>query len=356
MKVQKAELAAKISALKSIALHRSSIPATQGILVKGGKLTAYDLTIGMTATLSGAESDEFILPPKAIEMIEKLPDGWVEITAKNDTVTLKTEGTRSRYQTIPAQEFPEIGEITSRESHHASIDGSELQDRISSVLYAVSDNSTRPIATGAQMRTESGKLHIAGCDGYRLAHSEMEYDGSLDIVVPKATLQKIISLNLDGPIEITYTSNRAAFSAKEFTVFTRLLEGEFVDYKRMIPEEKFKVEVDRRALIDSLNRAAICIAREKAMPLRMEFSGNSLNLEINSPTMEYADTVQLESDAAEPLVMGVNTYYLLDALKSFSDDNASIALNSATQPIVITADDMTAVVMPVRLQENEAKA
>lgn len=352
MRIQKAELAAKISALKSIALHKSSIPATQGILVKDGKLTAYDLTIGMTATLDGSQGDEFILPPKAIEMIEKLPDGWVEITAKNDTVTLKAEGTRSRYQTIPAQEFPEIGKITSGEPHHASIDDAELQDRISSVLYAVSDNPAKPIATGAQMKAEGGKLHIAGCDGYRIAHSEMNYEGDLDIVVPKATLQKIISLDLDGPVEITYTSNRAAFSAKEFTVFTRLLEGEFVDYRHMIPEGKFKVEIDRRELIESLNRAAICIAREKAMPLRMEFSGSSLNMEINSPTMEYADTVQLENEIAEPLVIGANTYFLLDALKSFSDDNVSMALSEATRPIVITADDMTAVVMPVRLQEN----
>lgn len=356
MKVQKAELAAKISALKSIALHKSSIPATQGILVKDSKLTAYDLTIGMTATLDGAENDEFILPPKAIEMIEKLPDGWVEITARKDTVTLETEDTRSRYQTMPVQEFPGIGEISAAENvHHASLDGAKLQNRISAVLYSVSDNNPqKPIQTGAQMLGEGGKLYIAGCDGYRLAHAEMPYGGELNIVVPKIALQKIVSLNLDGPIEIAYTSNKAIFSAKEFAVFTRLLEGEFADWKSMTLKTQFTVEADRRALIDSLNRATICMDSKSLMPLRMEFSGKNLNLQINSSTMEYADKISLETDA-ESLVIGVNAKYMLDALKSFEDDNVSMALGSAITPIAITADDMTAVVMPVRLQENEAK-
>lgn len=351
MKIQKSEIAPKLAALKSVALSKGCANAVQGVLFQDNKLTAYDLTIGLTAMLGTNTDEQFIIPPKAIEMIEKFPNGEIEIAGDDKTIMLKADGPKSKYVTFSVADYPEIYAVKNTKS--VSLDGDKLQDCIVHVLYSVPDSSLNPVQTGMLLEATSGALHIVACDGVRLAHSWMPYDGEFNLVVPKASMQKLLSIGLSGPVEITYASNKAVFKSAEYTMFTRLLEGEFVDYNAAVPNNTNIVEIDRKSLINSLGRAALCIDGNNMVPIAMSFEGSELRMKADSPIMEYSDTLLLENSIKEPVTLGINAKYLLDALKSFDGDIVKIALGGASMPLVISEVDTIAMIMPAILKGEQ---
>ena len=349
MKIQKSEIAPKLAALKSIALGKGCAGAVQGVLFQGNKLTAYDLSIGLTATLSTDTDEEFIIPPKAIEMIEKFPSGEIEIVGNDKDISLKCNGTKSRYVTTAVRDYPETFSLPPQ-TQTATIDGTLLRDYAESVLYAVPDNCMREIQTGVLLDADGEKLHMVACDGARIAHSWMEYGGKINLVIPKASFQKLLSVGMTGPVTISYTSNKAVFSSEEYALFTRLLEGDFIDYKTVQPTNDNVAEIDRKALIESLARAVLCIDGSNMVPIVMDFNGNSLSMRANSPIMAYSDELNLESPVKAPVTLGINAKFLQDALKSLDGDVVKIAIGGATKPLFITEGDTLAMVMPVHLK------
>jgi len=351
MKISKSEIASKLTILKSIAQSKGT-QSIQGVLFKDNKLTAYNLSIGITAPLSTDTQEQFIIPTKAIEMIEKLPDGELEITADDEVILLKVGGVKSKYITTPVSDFPEVPTIDET-TKSISLDGVELQNHISAVMYAVPDSAPKAIMNGVLLESSGGILNIVACDGARISHSKMEYPGEFQMVVPKASMQKLLSIGLSGDVEIIYSANKVIFKTNEFSMFTRLLEGEFLDYKSATPKNTIVTEIDRKTIVNSLSRAVLCVDDRSPLPIEAHFSGSEVSLKINSPLSEYSETIQLENPISKPVRIGLNTRFFLECLKSFDAGDIRLTLESETSPITISEGDLFTILLPVRLKEAQ---
>lgn len=348
MKIQKTEIAAKLNAMRGIVSSKSAVDALKGVLFRDNTLTAYNLEVGVTATVDTHTDEAFIIPARAVDMIESLPDGFIEITANDKSmVTIKMDGILHKAQSFPVADFPDLPEIV--EGKNATLPFELLQKAVNSVLYAVSVSENNPIQTGVLFHAADGFLDLVACDGYRIAWQKLAYDGTFDFVVPKAAVQKIIGIGMEGDLRITYGRRTAQFSAGGYAVFVRLLEGRFIDYHAAIPQYTNSAAIDRKKLLACLQRVLIC--QDAVTKPVLSFSTNSVELSIRGAISEYSESVALTQPLAESVHIGFNGKYLMECLKTCESESVQFSLGGNLKPIVIHDGSLTALLLPVRLKE-----
>ena len=350
MKIEKAEISAVLNKIKGAIPGKTAVPALQGVLLQNGWLTAYNLNFGISAKLNVDTGETFIIPARAIAMIDALPNGPVEITVDDFSIVhIKTGSIKNQFASIPVFEFPNIPEVDA-DSERVTVDIDELQDAITSVLYAVSLNEARPVFTGVLLEAADGYLNIVSCDGYRLAWNRLPFEGVFNMILPKESVQKLLSLGIRGNVEISFDAKRAIFNTPEYTVFTRLLDGKFIDYSKQFPVHSIKVRAKRQLLMDCIHRAMICIDAKVKNPIRIEIDGRDVTLSLALPTSEYTESLNFEDTLGKSLIIGFNAQYLHDALKSFPRDIVELGINTEISPVTIEDGDHRAMVLPVRLK------
>jgi DNA polymerase-3 subunit beta len=350
MKIEKSEIAAKLSKIKSAVPTKTTLAALHGVLFKNNRLAAYNLEFGIIAELDVESDEEFIIPAKAIEMIDALPDGMIEITTNEaNEVLIKTGSIKNKFSSIPASEYPEIPDLESN-SDKIFIEFIKLQDAISSVLYAIPVQFSKPVMTGVFFEASDGYLNLVGCDGYRMAWNRIPFSGTFKFIAPKESIQKLISIDIKGDVEVLFDSKKAIFKAPGYTVFTRLLDGTYLDYKTMFMKYENATTINRRAFSDCVRRALICIDTKLKVSIRLNFDGEEMKLSLNSSTSEYSEKIRLNKPVQEPLEIGFNAQYLHDALRSFEGNSVEVGLGSSLKPMTISDADLKALVLPVRLK------
>lgn len=209
MRIEKTELSNKLKHFKNIITDKD---LGSSVLFKNNQLMASDYSLSMTATLSTNTDESFVIPKNAIELIEKLPAGTLDITEKDENITIKSTNGRSRFKTFPANtldfEVPEVENNLLFE-----IDSEKLLNAIKSVLYAVPVNPVKPVMGGVKVESNGTHLNIVACDGYRVAWNKIEYSGNLNVVIPRKTIEKLLSLNLSGNIALD--GNKDIISRKD---------------------------------------------------------------------------------------------------------------------------------------------
>ena len=349
MKIEKSAIASRLGKLKNVISGRTVTDALQGVLFKDNCLTANNLEIGVKANLEIETDETFIIPLKAIELIESLPDGIVEITTdKSHAITIKTEGIKNKFQSFPPESFPAIQSVINDIST-VSISSSDLQDAINSVMYAVAAQHNNQILTGLLFDSSDGVLNIVGCDGFRLAWSKLDYDKEFKFVVPKAAIQKLMSIGISGEIQVSYDSKTAIFKSKDYIVSTRLLEGSYLNYKKMFPKYDNTTIIDRTAFIESLRRSMICADDRLKGAVKLQLEESRMHITSNSSVSEYAENIKLEAPIDAPIAIGFNAHYIVDCLRSFSCEKVEVSFGQAVQPMVVDDGRLSAIVLPVKL-------
>ena len=350
MKIDKKEIAGKLAKVRSATLAKTPIHAVQGVLVKGNELTANNLKMGITATLPVEFDEAFILSPKAMDMIAALPDGEIEFKRSANGIDMLAKGTKSTFTTIPADDFPTPVQPEGGQS--SSIDISTLKDLVESVIYAASTNESRPIHTGLLFEVADGYMNVVAVDGYRLAWNRTEYEGEFKFVVPKETLEKVLKLGISGDVEVLYTEKNAVFKSEDYTVYTNLLQGEFLNFRQSMPSHEKHITVDRKMLLECVKRALICMDNN-LMPLIVCFKDSMMELSIHTSIALYAEEIAVEGDTEKGFRVGINARYFRDALNSYKSEFVNISYNTSTNPIIIKDGDLTSMVLPVRLKEGQ---
>lgn len=351
MKIEKTELAKKISQLKSVVPKKTTIDALQGILVDGGYLIAANNELTVKAKLEGIEDEKFIIPAKAFDLINSLPAGEVTITHKNDEVTIQMGKIKNKFKTHPADNF--LYTRTSIEaSSEAAVSADKMKKAISHVLYAIPATNANQIMTGMYISCSGGKMDFVGLDGHRIAWDCIDYDGEFGLIIPKLALDKILQLDLQGDIRISFDANGAVFATDEFEVYTRLIQGEYFKYKNMFSEGSIFTVVERKVLLESINRAQLCGSVEDKAPVILEVVGSLIRIEYKNAQANYEEEIATQVNAGDGLKIGFNPRLLIDSLKSFDCDNVSLSFTSGKMPAIIRAEDsdMTALVLPVNIR------
>lgn len=351
MIIQKCELASKLKKLKSILPSNPPIECIKNVLFKNNSIMANNLEMAMVIPLDVDTDEEFLLPLKAVEMIENLPDGEVKITTDNKhAILIEMDGIKNKVQSEDPKVFPDINiDFNSEHTKKTIIHGNVLQDAINSVVYAVADNESRPVLAGLLMESAGGKLNIVGTDGVRVAWSIVDYDGELEMIVPRISIQKLMQQGLKSDIEITYNPNNAIFKSDEFTFYSRLIEGEYIDYSKVFVAGNISVDIDRLALIESINRSSIC-ANEKVRPqVLLDISKDVVNVSSASNSSEYTEKLKLESAVDNPIKIGFNARFLLECLKSYKCPQIKLNFSGELKPLFIEDSGLKSIVLPVKL-------
>ena len=348
MKIQKTDLAQKLNKIKGVVPKKAANPVLQGILVKDGYLIASNTEMTIKAKIEGMEGEPFIIPERAFDLINNLPDGEMEVSASsNNAITIKADRIRNKYQTMDPEQFPMMA--SQEEGSEMTIQAGTLLGSMRRVSYAVPAQGSNPVMSSMCLQAGGGHLNFVGLDGHVLAWDSVDYDGEFELLIPKNTVDKLKSLGMSGDVQIRHSKTGAVFIAEGFEVYTRLVEGEYFPYRTLFKELPLHTAVSRMALLDAMTRAKMCT--EERSPVRFQMEGRSLNLSIKDMATDYHETVGLQTDIAEALTIGFDARLVSETLKAFDCEDIRISFGGPRMPMTIKSEDSNfkAIVLPVAI-------
>ena len=348
MKIQKTELAQKLNKIKGVVPKKTTMPVLQGILVRDGYLIANNTEMTVKAKIEGTEGESFIIPERAFDLINNLPDGEMEISvAAGNIITIKADKIKNKYQTLEPAQFPATA--SQDEGSELAIKAEMLLESMKRVSYAIPAQNGNTVMNAMCLQADGGKLNFAGLDGHVLAWDRIDYDGEFELLIPKNTVDKMKSLGLSGRVKIRHNKTGAVFITEDFEIYTRLIEGEYFKYQTMFKELPLHTAVSRIALLDAMTRAKMCT--EERCPVRFELNGGALSLSIKDNTTDYHETVELQEDIEEALTIGFDARLVLETLKAFDCEKVGLSFGGPRMPMIVEAEgrDFKTIVLPVSI-------
>ena len=363
----KRELAESVGIIQRAVSSKSSLPALEGILLRtndnGVGLYAYDLELGMSTTVPAQvqQPGEIVLNAKIFaDMVRKLPADRVDIRTDDKLLTTVTSGASEfTILGIPADEFPELPSLT--DGTRFSLPENLLSSMIKQTIFAISDDDSKPIHTGTLFEIEPGEIRLVSVDGFRLAIRKEKTSGSetLKFVVPGKTLSEIFKMlnsESENPISMSVGKKHVLFEIKGFSVISRLLEGEFLDYRSVLGGDAgTEVKVSVREFADSVDRASLLISDRLKSPVRCVFEPDRIKVRCTTSIGRVYDEIGAELKG-NPVEIGFNNRYLMDALRATECDQIRVRLNGPLSPMKIYPPDgenFIFLVLPVRLKSDE---
>ena len=346
---------------------KSTLSAIEGILCRataGLSLTGYNMETAITYQIDAEVSDAgaCILPAKLFgDIVRRLPEGPVTVVVdENYKVSIRAGYASFTISAEPAEDYPELPEVGSGRS--IRIPQTALKELISGTIFAVSENQGRPIHTGIKFEVEDNTISAIAVDGFRLArrtyHTDEAIGRSLSFVVPAQGLKEVEKILSDGEEDVAFTlgTKHILYQIGEATLICRLLEGEFLDWRRVVPTNcPVKLVANVYELASSIERVGLIVSEKYKSPVRCVFSDQVLLLRTNTTIGAAEDRCTIAGDGKE-LEIGFNVRYLADALRAVSTEEVVLELTNGLSPIVLTPvddkQDFAYMVLPVRIKNN----
>ncbi len=343
---------------------RQTLPILGNVLLKssGGDLwvTATDLEIEMVARIDVDEAEEFqtTLPArKLLDICKALPSAaTIKFSVDENRVLLASARSRFTLASLPAKDFPGLDEIETQQSF--SIPQNLLKTLFDKTSFAMAQQDVRYYLNGILMEISAGKIKLVATDGHRLALSEISIDTNVgedrQIIIPRKAVLELSRLleAVDNPVTCVLSQNHLRVETNSLLFTTKLIDGKFPDYQRVIPVDGNKtMEVDREILKQAMSRIAI-LSNEKYRGIRLTLSSGNLSIQANNPDQEEAEE-ELQVDYNEADVeIGFNVTYLIDVLNVLNSEKVQVKLKDSNSSAIISDskdDSSLYVVMPMRL-------
>lgn len=351
MVVNRNEIMKKLSLLKSVT--PKSIAGWNGILVDGNTLTANNLEYAVKTVFDSENTEKFVLPSKAIDIIDKLPDKEIEIkpTASGKSVSIISNTGKSQFSTIDVCDFPAVDiPEPKQDAFKLTIDAEDFTDALSSVMYACSDKEDKPAPQrGVLFEGHDGKLNIVSCDGANLACNEIDYQGKMYCIVPKNVLKKMLSIDFGNFVTFYADESKVIFKTGDYIVQSLLITGNFIQYGTVFKQApKIQIEADRVELIKAFERVSTIIGSDK-VPAKISRNGNELTISCKTSTAQYEENVEAEFDGEGDILIGLNPNFAVSCLKSSIENRITLGYISEVKQLMVTSENFKAVILPVRL-------
>ncbi len=356
------------SVTKAVA-NKTTMPILEGILIQTNdneiKFTTYDLEIGIEYIMDAQVEVQGTTVVNAImfsEIIRKLPDTEINITLnENNLLVIECEGSLYKLATMNPEEFPELPKINIENS--IQIEQNTLKSMIRKTIFAVSIEENRPIFTGCLFQTIGSKLNVVAVDGFRLAWNSAVLNNpttQFNAVIPGKTLNEVNKIILDSfePITIGVSKNQALFEMDKCKIVTRLLDGEFLNYSNVIPENwETRVRVGRNNLQDCFERISLISSssteKEKKYPVKIQIDIGKVTISCTNQTGDAKEELYVSTEGKN-LEAGFNPKYFLDALKVIEDEEIYVDFGTSISPCIIRPidnEEYTYMILPIRLKE-----
>lgn len=361
---QREEILKPLQAVIGVVERRQTMPVLSNVLLtlREGTLaiTATDLEVELVANAAVKEeaSGEITVPGRKLhDIVRALPDGVeVKFSVSGDRVTIRAGRSRFTLSTLRAADFPSVEEIAVQQS--VTVPAGELKKLLERTQFSMAQQDVRYYLNGMLLETEGQTLRAVATDGHRLALGEMKLENAAarnqQVIVPrKGVLELVRLLEADGDVTVQFGTNhiRVELDGRRFT--SKLIDGRFPEYGRVVPKEPPNViKADRGLLRHALQRAAI-LSNEKYRGVRLALTENAMTIQANNPEQEEAEESLEVEYGGEAMEIGFNVNYLLDALAAVDSEEVSVGLTDPNASCLIQApsgsEKSQFVVMPMRL-------
>jgi DNA polymerase-3 subunit beta len=353
-----------LQAVSGIVERRHTLPILANVLIehRDAKLyvTATDLEMQITAhsDLAGKESQAATVAARKLQdLLRALPDdSTLTVDGTGTRMTLRAGRSRFNLQTLPAADYPRIG-IGQDQVQALSLPQRELRGLLKSVEFAMAQQDIRYYLNGMLLVIDKGTLQAVATDGHRLSWASIAIAGDYqrqEVILPRKTVLELGKLlgDSDDPVTLNVLANQVRFTFANIELVSKVVDGKFPDYNRVIPAGHGKrIELDRADLLACLQRAAI-LSNEKFRGVRLVLGNDQLKIICTNSEQEEAEEELEVAYKGEALDIGFNITYLLDVLQNMAMEKVELAFGDANSSALVTVpdrDDYKYVVMPMRI-------
>jgi DNA polymerase-3 subunit beta len=358
----KDELTQALSLVGRAVSTRATVQVLGGVLLRAAEgrmeLSATDMEVSLRLSVDAqVEGDGAVVAPGRllVDLARLLPESEVVLEHRPEQGVLEvTCGTASyKLNTYSAEDFPKLPEVEGAQTF--GVDTSAFLETVSRVARAASRDESRPVLTGVLVRFEGGKLIMAATDSYRMSVKETELvDGGgpeLEAIVPARALTELSRIAQDsGELQIGVQENHVVFGAGDIWLTTRRIDGQFPNYKQLLPETfEHEVALPREEFLEVVRRASVMAQRNS--PLRLRFAEGEVTVSAQTQDVGEAKESLPVPFSGEALEIGFNPDFLRDGLESVESDEVALRLISPLRPGLLYSEpeDFSYLIMPIRL-------
>ena len=365
IKAKRDEILGPLSAVSGIIERRHTLPILSNVLIDSTanslSFLATDIEIQITArsALRGTGEARALTvgARKLVDILRALPDGAeVNLQPQDKRLVVKAGNSRFTLQTLPAEDFPRLAK-PSGEAAKFVLSQKALRRLLGLVQYAMAQQDIRYYLNGLLMVAEGSQLKLVATDGHRLAYASLEIQGKLprqEVIVPRKTVLELVKLlgDTDDEVKVELASTQASFSFGSIELVSKLIDGKFPEYTRVIPTgHKNRLQVQRESLRQALQRAAI-LSNEKFRGVRWVLTDGNLKLVSSNAEQEEAQEEVEVKYSGDALDIGFNVNYLLDVLNNVGGAEIECAFGDSASSALISYQsekEFKYVVMPMRI-------
>jgi DNA polymerase-3 subunit beta len=363
--VRKNELLRELQLFQGIVERKNTIPILANVLIEANgqevRMLATDLEVALRSKCqaSVAKGGALTLPAKKLfEIVRALPETDVRIEEDKNGVKVAADRFDSRMQTLPREDFPTLPEVSGKA--RATLPRAALKEMVAKTQFAITGEDTRYFLNGAKFVLKPKSMTLVATDGHRLALVEVAHDVGVSqevgVILPKKTLMELGKLLLDGEGDILFESgeNHLFFEVGVRVLISRMIDGQFPAYERVIPKGNDKhIEFDRERLTSAVKRVAL-LSNERSRAVKFDIQKGKV--EVTSSSSEFGEAreqMAVEYDGT-PMAISFNAQYVLDFLNVVDTDVVSLSLKdevsqAVMKPVGADGYDYTYVIMPMRI-------
>ena len=359
---EKQKILEGISIVQKAITGKSTMPILEGVYINTNKSTLtligsdMDVSIQTSVDATIIEEGSIVIDAKIFgEIIRKLPNSTIKIETIENQL-LKITCAKSVFDVVymNTNEFPELPKVN--ENLKISVNQNILKNMIKGTSFAIAQDETRPILQGILFEVKNKNLNLVALDGYRLAirNEFLDTDINMEIVIPGKTLNEVSKIleDVDDLVEITFTNNHILFNLEKTKIISRLLEGKFINYNSLLPQEhKLLVNINRQELQNAIERASLMAKDGNTNLIKLDLQQDNLIITSNSQLGKVREEISIKLQGEE-IQIAFNSKYLLDVLKNVEDDEIVMKMTSGISPCVIEEknnENSKYLVLPVRL-------
>jgi DNA polymerase-3 subunit beta len=358
----KENLSEGINIVQKAVSSKTTLQILEGILIEAGdslKLTGNDLEIGIECFIQAdvRETGSVVINAKMFgDIVRRFPDAEVSIeVSENNMVLLECENSRFEIKGMSASGFPAINHIPKENAF--VISQKMLREMIRQTIFAVSVDENRPILTGSLIECRNNELSIVSIDGFRLAlrkNSLNNDTGDWSVVVPGKTLNEIIKIfqPVESDVSIYCTDNQIMFDLGDCRIVSRLLEGEYFNYRGIIPEEyDTTLKIGTKELLSSIERASLIITiEERRFPVKFNVGDDIMTISCSTDAGSFKEELRCETTGSKIDIV-FNPKYFIDTLRVIEEEQIELKYTTSVGPCTVTpvdTDSFTYLILPLR--------
>jgi DNA polymerase-3 subunit beta len=343
-----------------VASTRGTLPILSNVLLKTVdnrlSIAATNLDIAITHYIGAKLKEEgsITVPARLMQdFVGSLPSGVIDLSLDDYKLHISTDQYQSVINGVSAEDYPVMPAITDGKAW--KISAKVLKAGLGQVVVAASNDEARPVLTGVYLHSHEGGLYMVATDSYRLAEKRlMDTTDDIKLLIPATALQDLLRIlgEYDGDVEVTHDDQQVLFKVGDIELVTRLIEGNYPDYRKLIPADFASSAKLKRADLTNITKVSSLFARESAGSVAIHLDGGKSEVSIHSVASQLGEN----TSAATAAISGdgtitLNSKYILDALHALSGEDVAFSFNGKLEPTVLAdpkAGDYLHVIMPLK--------